>query len=146
MLIQDSYNQTGRLHIVIFDANGIVRKDVHIPNVVTTVGKQTTQSILTGATPASDYVNDMQVGTGTAAAASSDTALGASIYTQSTSSITAVGAVITHIATFPVGSINAAVTEAGLFNGATMFARTVFPTLNITSADGVQITWQITQN
>lgn len=145
MLIEDSYKQTGKLHIVVFDANG-VKKEVFTPNLVTTVGKQTTQSILTGQTPASGYVNAMQVGTGSTAVTAADTALGASVYTQSTYSVTAVGAVITHIATFPIGSINAAITEAGLFNGTTMFARTVFPTLNITSADGIQITWQITQN
>lgn len=89
-------------------------------------------------------------GTGGAAAAKGDTALGTEVDTRavSTVSVTGSGSTAKYQA---VGTVTAgatrAIIEAGLFNqlavGGTMFMRSDFATINLASGDSVQYTFTL---
>ena len=92
-------------------------------------------------------MSHMEIGSGSTAAAASDTALGSALGRVSLTSTNVSSAVVTYVATFGAGTGTGAVTEAGLFNassGGTMLCRTVFSVVNKGSADSMTITWTVT--
>ena len=89
----------------------------------------------------------MAIGTGSTAAAASNTALGSQSARTTLTSTTVSGADITYVDTFPAGTGTGAITEAGLFNassGGTMLCRTVFSVVNKGASDSMTITWTVT--
>ena len=139
-MINDYLKLKGKLAIAI---NGDVVQEVD--NLVVTAGKGYVASRMKDATATA--MSHMAIGSGSTAAAASDTALGNQLGRVSLTSTSVSSAVVTYVATFAAGTGTGAVTEAGLFNassGGTMLCRTVFSVVNKGSADSMTITWTVT--
>ena len=139
-MINDNLKLKGKLAIAI---NGDVVQEVD--NLVVTAGKGYVASRMKDATATA--MSHMAIGSGSTAAAASDTALGNQLGRVSLTSTSVSSAVVTYVATFGAGTGTGAVTEAGLFNassGGTMLCRTVFSVVNKGSADSMTITWTVT--
>ena len=92
-------------------------------------------------------MSHMGIGSGSTAAAASDTALGNQLARTGLTSTTVSGADVVYVDTFPAGTGTGAVTEAGIFNassGGTMLCRTVFDVVNKGASDAMTITWTVT--
>ena len=116
-----------------------------VPNLVVTTGKNYVASRMKDTTAAA--MSHMAVGSGSTAAAASDTALGRELDRQALTSTTVNNNTITYVATFGAGDGTGAVTEAGLFNassGGSLLCRTVFSVVNKSSTDSMTITWVVT--
>jgi|TARA_B100000900_G_scaffold383002_1_gene370601 hypothetical protein len=139
-MINDDLKLKGKLAIAI---NGEVVQEVD--NLVVTAGKGYVASRIKDASATA--MSHMEIGSGSTAAAASDTALGSALGRVSLTSTNVSSAVVTYVATFGAGTGTGAVTEAGLFNassGGTMLCRTVFSVVNKGSADSMTITWTVT--
>lgn len=139
-MLTDALEMKGHLAIAL---NGEVVQEV--PNLVVTAGKNYVASRMKDATATA--MSHMAVGSGSAAAAAGDTALGSQLSRIALTSTTVSNNEITYVATFAAGSGTGAVTEAGIFNASssgTMLCRTVFSVVNKGSADSMTITWVVT--
>tara|TARA_B100000900_G_scaffold355911_1_gene325396 strand:- start:172 stop:597 length:426 start_codon:yes stop_codon:yes gene_type:complete len=139
-MLNDGLKLTGKLSIAINDE--IVQE---VPNLVVTAGKGYVASRMKDASATA--MSHMGIGSGSTAAAASDTALGSQLARTSLTSTTVSGADVVYVDTFPAGTGTGAVTEAGLFNassGGTMLCRTVFAVVNKGASDAMTITWTVT--
>ena len=139
-MINDDLKLKGKLAIAL---NGTTVQEVD--NLVVTAGKGYVASRMKDATATA--MSHMAIGSGTTAAAASQTALGTELGRVSLTSTNVSGAVVTYVATFGAGTGTGAVTEAALLNassGGTMLCRTVFSVVNKGSADSMTITWTVT--
>ena len=139
-MINDGFNLKGKVEVRLNDE--VVRE---IDNLVVTAGKGYVASRIKDASATA--MSHMEIGSGSTAAAASDTALGSALGRVSLTSTNVSSAVVTYVATFGAGTGTGAVTEAGLFNassGGTMLCRTVFSVVNKGSADSMTITWTVT--
>lgn len=139
-MINDDLKLKGKLAIAL---NGEVVQEVD--NLVVTDGKEYVASRMKDATATA--MSHMEIGSGSTAAAASNSALGNDLGRVALTSTTVSGAVVTYVATFGAGTGTGAVTEAGLFNassGGTMLCRTVFSVVNKGAADSMTITWTVT--
>tara|TARA_R100000734_G_scaffold16867_1_gene13025 strand:+ start:225 stop:650 length:426 start_codon:yes stop_codon:yes gene_type:complete len=139
-MINDDLKLKGKLAISI---NGEVVQEVD--NLVVTAGKGYVASRMKDATATA--MSHMAIGSGSTAAAASDTALGNELGRVSLTSTNVSAAVVTYVATFGAGTGTGAVTEAALLNASssgTMLCRTVFSVVNKGSADSMTITWTVT--
>jgi hypothetical protein len=140
-MINDNFALTGALTIAV--NNKVVQET---ENLVVTAGKNWVADRMKGANAAMSH---MAIGTGTAAAAAGNTALGTQLDRNALS--TAGGTVstntITYECTWAAGDGTGAITEAGIFDAASagdMLARTVFAVVNKGTDDSMTITWTIT--
>lgn len=136
---------TGALKIVLKGADGALKAEHEVKNLVVTAGLGFIASRMKDTTDAA--MSHMAIGSGTTAAAAGDTALGAELGRVALTSTTVTGNQIVYVATFPAGTGTGAVTEAGLFNansGGTMLCRTVFAVVNKAAGDTMSITWTVT--
>ena len=139
-MINDGLKLKGKLAIAL---NGDVVQEVD--NLVVTAGKGYVASRIKDASATA--MSHMAIGSGSTAAAASDTALGSELGRVALTSTTVSSAVVTYVATFAAGTGTGAVTEAALLNassGGTMLCRTVFSVVNKGSADSMTITWTVT--
>ena len=139
-MINDDLKLKGKLAISL---NGEVVQEVD--NLVVTAGKGYVASRMKDATATA--MSHMAIGSGSTAAAASDTALGNELGRVSLTSTNVSAAVVTYVATFGAGTGTGAVTEAALLNASssgTMLCRTVFSVVNKGSADSMTITWTVT--
>ena len=139
-MINDDLKLKGKLAISI---NGEVVQEVD--NLVVTAGKGYVASRMKDATATA--MSHMAIGSGSTAAAASDTALGNELGRVSLTSTTVSAAVVTYVATFGAGTGTGAVTEAALLNASssgTMLCRTVFSVVNKGANDSMTITWTVT--
>lgn len=139
-MLHDQFKMVGHLSIAI--NNNVVQE---VPNLVVTDGKEFVASRMKDTT--SDAMSHMAIGTGSTAAAASDSALGSEANRQGLSSTSVSGAIITYTCTFDAGEGTGAITEAGLFNASSageMLCRTVFAVVNKGSQDSMTITWSVT--
>lgn len=141
-MIVDNFKLTGKLKIELNDE--VVAE---VPNIVVSDGKDFVASRMKDTTDAA--MSHMAIGTGSTAAAASDSALGSELSGSRTAltSTTVTDNDIVYVATFGAGTGTGAVTEAGIFNassGGTMLCRTVFSVVNKGSADSMTITWTVT--
>lgn len=139
-MINDGLILKGRLAIAL---NGKTVKEVD--NLVVTAGKEFVASRMKDATTTA--MTHMAIGTGSTAAAASNTALGSQSARTTLTSTTVSGADVTYVDTFPAGTGTGAITEAGLFNASssgTMLCRTVFSVVNKGASDSMTITWTVT--
>lgn len=139
-MLEEKMKLTGRLEIAL---NGEVVQTVD--NLVVTTGRNYVASRMVGT--AANVMSHMAVGSGTAAAALGDTALGTELGRVSLTSSAAADNVVTYVASFPAGTATGAVTEAGLFNAGTagtMLCRTVFAVVNKGALDSMTISWTVT--
>ena len=147
-MINDFAGATGQLSVVLKDADGNVKQDFKVENLIVNTGLNYMTSRMKDTTL--DAMTHMAVGSGTTAAAGGDTALETQISSRVTLTSTTVTAnAIEYVAAFGAGVSTGAITEAGIFNAGssgTMLCRTVFAVVNKDSADTLQITWLITIN
>lgn len=130
----------GRLTIAINDE--VVQE---IDNLVVTTGKAYVASRMKDASATA--MSHMAVGTGSTAAAASDTALGNESARVALTSTTVSGADVVYVATFAAGTGTAALTEAAILNASssgTMLCRTVFAVINKGASDSMTVTWTVT--
>lgn len=139
-MINDDLKLKGKLQIAL---NGETVQEVD--NLVVTAGKGYVASRMKDASATA--MSHMAIGSGSTAAAASQTALGTELGRVSLTSTNVSAAVVTYVATFAAGTGTGAVTEAALLNassGGTMLCRTVFSVVNKGSADSMTITWTVT--
>lgn len=143
-MLKDNSKAKGRLSIVVKDAEGNVKDTREVDNLVVDTGLDFIASRMGAAT--ADVMSHMAIGTGTTAAASTDTDVETiNGSRESLTSATVTDNTIVYVGDF--SSRTGAITEAGVFNAATagtMLCRTVFSAINLTSADSLTITWTIT--
>jgi len=146
-MLQDSVILKGALKIVLADAQGNIKDEREVPNLVVTVGKNFIASRMIGTTD--DVMSHMAIGTSTTAAAVGQTALVTEVGRVALSSNVRTNNAIAYVATFPAGTGTGAITEAGILNAAssgTLLCRTVFSVINKGAADTLGITWTVTVN
>lgn len=138
----------GELQVVLTKADG--SEETHdFKNLVVDTGLNYIVSRMEGADD--NVMSHMELGEGTTAAASTDTALESAIagsrIALTSTTVADGGNTITYVATFGAGTGTGAVTEAGLFNASTdgtMLCRTVFPVVNKQAGDSMTVTWVVT--
>ena len=139
-MINDGLKLKGKLAISL---NGKIIQEVD--NLVVTAGKGYVASRMKDTTATA--MSHMAIGSGSTAAAASDTALGNQLGRVALTSTTVSGAVVTYVASFPAGTGTGAVTEAAILNassGGTMLCRTVFSVVNKGAQDSMTVTWTVT--
>jgi|TARA_B110000503_G_scaffold134568_1_gene213792 hypothetical protein len=139
-MLHDNFKMIGHLTIAINEA--VVQE---VPNLVVTDGKEFVASRMKDASTAA--MSHMAIGTGSAAAAAANAALGSEADRNALTSTTVSGTTVTYVATFGAGEGSGAITEAGLFNAASagvMLCRTVFAVVNKGASDSMTITWTVT--
>ena len=139
-MVNENLKLTGALTIALND------EVVHeVDNLVVTAGKNYVASRMKDTTKAA--MKHMAVGTGTTAAAASQTALVTENDRNTLTSTTVTANAIAYVCTWAAGDATAALTEAGIFNassGGDMLCRTVFSVVNKAAADSMTITWTVT--
>ena len=138
--VNDQLKMKGKLQIRLNDE--VVQE---VDNIVVTAGKGYVASRMKDATATA--MSHMAIGSGSTAAAASDTALGNQLGRVALTSTTVSAAVGTYVASFPAGTGTGAVTEAGILNaasGGTMLCRTVFSVVNKGASDSMTVTWTVT--
>jgi hypothetical protein len=136
---------SGRLNIQVIGPDGMIKDEQTVDNLVVSVGLNFIASRIRDAS--ATVMSHMAVGSGTAPAASGNTALGTELGRVALTSTTATNNAVAFVATFGAGVGTGAVTEAGLFNASTagtMLCRTVFGVVNKEAADTMSITWTVT--
>ena len=140
MQFESEMAMKGRLTIALNDE--VVQE---VDNLVVTTGKGYVASRMKDATATA--MSHMAIGTGSTAAAASDSALGSESARVALTSTTVSGADITYVATFGAGVGTAPITEAAVLNASssgTMLCRTVFAVVNKGASDSMTITWTVT--
>ena len=140
---------SGQLSIVLKDKNGQIKETREVKNLVVNTGLAYIISRMTGTSKA--VMSHMAVGSGTTAAAATQTDLVSMLGAREALDSTTINGInsekVTYIATFEPGKGTGAITEAGIFNavsGGDMLCRTVFPVVNKQADDTMAITWTIT--
>jgi len=144
-MINDMVSATGKLHIQVFDAEGNLKTEYHKTNLVVDTGLAYITSRMKDATATA--MSHMAVGSGTAGAASGNTALGTELGRVALTSTTVTANSIAYVGDFPAGTGTGSVSEAGIFNassGGTMLCRSQFGVVTKAAADSMRITWTVT--
>lgn len=144
-MIKDNLKLKGRVAIVLRDANGNVKEEQEIRNLVVNTGLDYIASRMKDATATA--MSHMAIGSGSTAAAAGDTGLGTELGRVALTSTTVTDNAVAYVATFGAGTGTGAVTEAGILNAASggdMLCRTVFSVVNKAADDSLQITWTVT--
>ena len=145
--MEEFLKATGKLDIILKDSDGNIKQELHVPNLVVTVGKTFIASRMVGTS--SPVMNHMAIGTNATAPVSANTTLGTEVARVALSSATATANTVSYSATFPAGTGSGAITEAGIFNAAssgTLLCRTTFAVVNKSAPDALTINWNVTIN
>lgn len=138
---------TGKLHIELFGADGVLKQEVETTNLVVTAGKNVIADRMKAA-PAKAAMTHMGVGTSATAAAIGDTDLLGSLTRQALTSTTVAAAVITYVGTFNAGTGTGTIAECGIMNAAAagdMLCRsTGFTPIVKGAGDTMVVTWTVT--
>lgn len=152
MELQESQKLKGEIEIKHY-RGGALLETRHIKNLVTNAGKAGVASRINGAGGLAQF-DYLAIGTGTAAAAAGDTALGAEITTGGGARALATTSRVTTTVTDDTAqnvltynfTATLAVTECGVFNASsagTLLARQVFSAVNVVSGDSLQVTYKV---
>lgn len=145
-MIKDSIELRGDLDVVVRGADGQIKDQRQLKNLIVNTGLNFICSRMKDTTDGA--MSHMGLGSGTTAAAAGDTDLGSLLGArEALDSTTVTDNTITYVASFEAGDATGAVTEAGLFNASTagtMLCRTVFPVVNKGASDTMSVTWTIT--
>jgi hypothetical protein len=145
-MIIDNMKAKGRLNIVLKDADGNIKDQREVDNLVVSAGLDYIASRMKDATATA--MSHMALGSGTTAAAAGDTDLESILGSrEALDSTTVTDNTVQYVASFEAGDATGAVTEAGIFNASTagsMLCRTVFSVVNKGANDTLSITWTIT--
>ena len=135
----------GEVSALLKDKFGNIKSDVVFPNLIVSAGLAFVIDRMRRDDTA--VMSHMAVGTGSAAPAAGNTALGTEAgrvqLTGITQPTTATNTLVM-VATFAAGTGTGALTEAGIFNAGsagTMLCRTTFPVVNKGADDSLQLTW-----
>lgn len=143
---------TGEVHIRVVGADGKIKHDRKVKNLVVTAGLTLLANRISDATPDSGcLVNYIAVGTNNTAPAAGNTTLGAENARKQVASRTNSAAVAAISTTFNAGEVpTSTINELGLFidgtasaDSGTLLAR-VLDTFAVTALDSVFIDWRIT--
>jgi len=138
---------TGALKITVTGADGAVKQEQEVKNLVVTTGLDYIASRMKDATATA--MSHMAIGTSSSSPAAGNTTLGTEAARVALATTTVTGNAIAYVATFPAGTpaTLTAITEAGIFNASsagTMLCRTVFAVVNKDVGDTMSITWTVT--
>lgn len=146
-MINEILKATGQLTLTVRDSNNNIKQELHVPNLVVTVGKNLIADRLISAS--SGVMTHMAVGTSNVDLASANTSLAAQLGSRVSLTATRNNNVITYSCTFGEGVSTGALVEAGIFNAetsGTMLCRTTFPVINKEATDTLTINWNVTIN
>lgn len=144
-MLNENLKMTGKLDIVVKNAEGQIKEELHIPNLVVTAGKSFIASRMTGTS--ATVMGYMAVGTGSTAPAYTDTTLQTELSRVALTSATPSTNVVTYVGNYGAGVGTGALQEAGIFNASsagTMLCRTTFSVINKGASDTMTITWTVT--
>ena len=143
--MNDGLKLRGDVALVLRDKDGNVKDERNIKNLIVDSGLNFICDRMKNDETAMTH---MALGSGSTAAAASDTSLGSQLGSrEALDSDTVSSNTITYVASFEAGDATGAVTEAGIFNaasGGTMLCRTVFSVVNKGADDSLSVTWTIT--
>ena len=145
--INETLKATGKVFVTVTGANGEVKQQFEVPNLVVTTGKNHIAAKIAATTNSPAAMTHMAIGTGSTAPAAGDTTLGTETGRVSLSGPVVSTNTITYTATFPAGTGSGAITEAGIFNASTagtMLCRTTFPTVTKQAGDSIAVSWVVT--
>ncbi len=144
-MMNDGLKLRGDVAIVLRDKNGNVKDERNINNLIVNTGLNFICDRMKNDETAMTH---MALGSGSTAAAASDTSLGSQLGSrEALDSDTVSSNTITYTSSFEAGDATGSVTEAGIFNaasGGTMLCRTVFAVVNKGADDSLSVTWTIT--
>jgi len=144
-MMNDGLKLRGDVALVLRDKNGNVKEERKIKNLIVNTGLNFICDRMKNDETAMSH---MALGSGSTAAAASDTTLGTQLGSrEALDSDTVSSNTITYTSSFEAGDATGAVTEAGIFNatsGGTMLCRTVFAVVNKSADDSLSVTWTIT--
>ena len=144
-MMNDGLKLRGDVALVLRDKNGNVKEERKINNLIVNTGLNFICDRMKNDETAMSH---MALGSGSTAAAASDTTLGSQLGSrEALDSDTVSNNTITYTSSFEAGDATGAVTEAGIFNaasGGTMLCRTVFAVVNKSADDSLSVTWTIT--
>ena len=144
MFKNDKSKATGKLTVEIKNDKGVVIETREVKNLVVDDGLEYIADRMKNN---STVMSHMAIGTGSTAAAASDTALGTEAARQALTSTTVTANAVAYVASFAAGTGTGAITEAGILNAAssgTLLCRTVFSVVNKGASDSMTITWTVT--
>ena len=142
----DVFGLVGRTHVVLRGPDGEVKEERDVENLIVDTGRNAIVERLDSA-PATSQPTHMGIGTGAAAPAAGNTALGTELDRNALTSNTAAANVLTMVGDWAAGDGTGAITEAGVFNAAstgTLYSRATFSVINKAAGDTLQITWTYT--
>jgi len=147
MNTNEKVSATGVVQVLVTAADGTVKHEQTIPNMVVDTGLAYIASRMKDTTATA--MSHMAIGAGTTSAGASQTALVVESARVSLTSTTVTANAVAYVATFPAGTPASltAITEAGIFNASssgTMLCRTVFQPVNKDVNDTMAITWTVT--
>ena len=145
--INETLKATGKVFVTVTGANGEVKQQFEVPNLVVTTGKNHIAAKIAATTNSPAAMTHMAIGTGSTAPAAGDTTLGTETGRVSLSGSVVSTNTITYTASFPAGTGSGAITEAGIFNASTagtMLCRTTFPAVTKQAGDSIAVTWAVT--
>lgn len=137
----------GHINLKLYDEHGTLKSEVDKDNVVVTVGKNFTATWLATASQSVPFMNYIQLGTGTTAAASGDTDVETGLTPRVAGTISSSTNIWTNQTTFAPGIATGAITEAGIFSSltsGTILARQTFAVQNKLAGDTIVFTWNVT--
>ena len=148
-MIRDDLKMTGKLHIVLRDADNNIVEEREANNLIVTTGKAFIASRMASAS--ASVMSHMAIGTSNTAPAAGDTTLGSESARVALASTTANNNDVVYVATFPAGtpSSTASIVEAGLFDaasGGTLLCRSLMGVITKPSTMSLTITWTVTAN
>lgn len=138
---------TGKVTYRLFGADGALKEERNVPNLIVTAGKNFLATWLAATSQAEAFMKYVALGTGTNAPVAGDTGLQTELSTRVTGTVTSSTNVLQNVASFGPGVDTGAITEAGLFSASTsgtLFARQTFAVINKAAGDTLQVTWQVT--
>ena len=144
MFKNDNSKATGKLTIEIKNDKGTVIETREVKNLVVDAGLDYIADRMKNN---STVMSHMAIGTGSTAAAASDTTLGTEADRNALTSTTVTSNAVAYVASFAAGEGTGAITEAGIFNASssgTLLCRTVFSVVNKGASDSMTITWTVT--
>ena len=148
-MINENLKLSGQLSIVLKDKAGNVKEQRDVKNLVVNTGLAYIASRMKDTTKGA--MSHMALGSGTTAAAETDTDLGTLLGSREALDSTTISGTnnekVVYVSSFEAGDATGAVTEAGIFNAATsgdMLCRTVFAVVNKSADDTMAVTWTIT--
>ena len=138
--------QSWNVEIILRGEDGKIKESRNIHNLVTTQGKYHVADQLSSS-PTQTAMGYMGIGTGSTAAAITDTTLETELDRNALTSRTDALNIVTYVGNWAAGDGTGSITEAGIFNASssgTMLVRAVFSTINKAALDTLLITWTLT--